>query len=300
MKTYLELIRFSHTLFALPFALLSAAMAVYTNSRGPDIREIIGFFACMIFARSAAMAFNRFADRKIDALNPRTEKRHIPAGKISSGTVLSFTFACSVLFVLATLLFLPNRIPIFCSVPVLIWLFGYSYAKRFTISAHFWLGTSLMLPPIAAWLALRPEIQLGPIILGLAVLFWSAGFDILYATQDADFDAKMRLFSIPGRLGIRNSMRIAAASHALTILLLGLLPIVFPPLFPYFYVGVILAGIVLGIEHWIVRPKKENETIDLERINVAFFHLNVVISNGLLLIGIVSLLISSITNSLHG
>ncbi len=157
----LELIRFSHTLFALPFALLAAAMAWSANRRAtPPVAfrwlDLLGILVCMVFARSAAMAFNRLADRRFDALNPRTETRHLPTGALGAGSVALFTAVCSLGFVAGTLLFLPrNWIPLWASVPVLLFLFGYSFAKRFTALSHLWLGAALMLAPLAAWVAIR-------------------------------------------------------------------------------------------------------------------------------------------------
>src|SRR3954468_9929791 len=153
-RELLGMIKFSHTLFALPFALLGAALA----ARGPEgwrgrWQDWLGILLGMATARSAAMAFNRLADRRIDARNPRTATRHLPAGRLSAGTVAAFTAAGALAFIASTLLFLPNRWPLLLSVPVLLWLLGYSYAKRFTSLAHFWLGAALMLAPMAAWIA---------------------------------------------------------------------------------------------------------------------------------------------------
>ena len=213
LRQLLELIRFSHTLFALPFALLAAVLAWAANYRQqPPIRfhwlDLAGILVCMVFARSAAMAFNRIADRRFDAANPRTRNRHLPTGRLSVAAVAWFTAVCSLGFVAGTLLFLPrNPLPLAASLPVLGFLFAYSYAKRFTLLAHFWLGASLMLAPLAAWVALRPQFALAPLVLGLAVLFWVAGFDIIYACQDFEFDRQMRLHSIPARLGLAGALR---------------------------------------------------------------------------------------------
>src|SRR4051812_42069390 len=187
IRNLLGLVKFSHTLFALPFALLGAALA----ARGPDgwhgrWQDWFGILLCMASARSAAMAFNRLADRRIDARNPRTAGRHLPSGQLTAASVALFTIACSAAFVASTLLFLPNRWPLILSVPVLLWLLGYSCAKRFTSLAHFWLGAALMMAPVAAWIAIRGNLAWPPVLLGLAVLFWVAGFDVIYACQDAD------------------------------------------------------------------------------------------------------------------
>ena len=291
IRSFLELIRFSHTLFALPFALLAACMAYKELQPGsPIFKPFLGVLLCMVFARSTAMAFNRLADRKIDALNPRTAARHLPSGRLSSRSVLFFTAVCALGFVLSCTLFLPsNPVPIFCSVPVLAFLCGYSFAKRWTIASHFWLGAALMLAPIAAWVALNPEFSWAPLVLGLAVLFWVAGFDMIYACQDHDFDVKMRLQSVPAKFGIVRSLQIAAGCHALTLIFLFLLPSVYKRFGLIYYGGVAIIALLLMTEHLIIRPKRREESIDLGRVNLAFFHLNAIVSLGLLLIGVVDL-----------
>jgi 4-hydroxybenzoate polyprenyltransferase len=289
VRQLLEMIRFSHTLFALPFAFLAALMAWTANWRAsPPVAfrwlDLLGILACMVFARSAAMAFNRIADRKIDALNPRTQMRHLPGGILSVGSVALFTALCAAGFIASTLLFLPhNRIPLYASVPVLMFLLGYSYAKRFTLLSHFWLGAALMLAPLAAWVAIRPEISPAPLVLGGAVLFWVAGFDIIYACQDLDFDRKMRLRSIPARFGVVGALSIAAFCHLLMIALLLMLPYVYPYLGRIYLTGIVGIAGLLFYEHRIVRHD------DLTRVNQAFFNVNAVVSVGLLVIGAVDL-----------
>lgn len=290
LRSYLEMIRFSHTLFALPFALLAAAMAWWANAADMPPRpfrllDLAGILVCMVSARSAAMAFNRWADRRIDALNPRTSARHLPSGRLSAAGVLAFTAVCGLGFIGGTLLFLPrNWIPLAASVPVLAFLFGYSYAKRWTALAHFWLGAALMLAPLAAWVALRPEFHPAPLVLSLAVMLWVAGFDIIYACQDYAFDQQVRLRSVPARLGIATALRVAALCHAGMILLLLALPLVFSPLGWIYLSGVGAIVALLAYEHWLVRPD------DLTRVNRAFFHVNAVVSLGLLAIGVIDLL----------
>src|SRR5438874_9701757 len=208
IRRLLEMIRFSHTLFALPFALLSAALAWKEKNEFSWI-ELGGIVACMVFARSAAMAFNRLVDRGIDAANPRTARRHLPAGQLSMANVRLFALICCVGFVASTFIFLlrDNAWPALLSVPVLGFILIYSYTKRFTALSHFWLGASLMLAPVAAWIAICGlKDLLTPFVLGSAVLFWVAGFDILYACQDVDFDKRSRLFSIPSRWGVHRSL----------------------------------------------------------------------------------------------
>jgi 4-hydroxybenzoate polyprenyltransferase len=284
-RDFLELIKFSHTLFALPFALLGAALAVsYPGAPHARLQDWLGILCCMASARSAAMAFNRLADCSYDAMNPRTADRHIPAGRLSARSVAVFTVVSAGAFVTSTLLFLPNRWPLYLSVPVLLWLLSYSYTKRFTILAHFWLGLSLSLAPVAAWIALRGDLAWPPVFLAEAVLFWVAGFDIIYACQDVDFDRRAGLRSIPRRVGVRNALRIAAACHALMIVPLVILGLIYPLGIVYF-VGVAAVAVLLIYEHTLVRPD------DLTRVNVAFFQVNIVISMGLLAIAVIDLLV---------
>ncbi len=291
-RQLLELIRFSHTLFALPFALLAAAMAWAANAcEEPPVPfrwlDLAGILVCMVAARSAAMAFNRLADRRLDALNPRTLSRHLPRGVLSVGAVAAFTVVCSLGFVAGTLLFLPggNWIPLAASVPVLLFLFGYSFAKRFTVLAHFWLGAALMLAPLAAWVAIRPLPSAGPLLLGGAVLLWVAGFDIIYACQDVEFDRQMRLSSIPARLGVARALKLAAVCHMGTAGLLLAVPLAYDGFGQIYVAGVLGITALLVYEHALVRPD------DLSRVNQAFFHVNAVVSLGLLAVGVVDLLV---------
>ncbi|WP_417380941.1 UbiA-like polyprenyltransferase [Gimesia sp.] len=278
LRLLLELIRFSHTIFALPFALLSAVLAW----RGQQVRwqELVGILLCMLFARSAAMAFNRLVDREIDAKNPRTQGRHLPAGLISVSTVTIFTILTSLAFIASTLLFLPNRWPLYLSIPVLLFLLGYSYAKRFTIFCHYWLSTALMLSPIAAWIAIRGSLSLEPLLLGAVVFFWVGGFDIIYACQDVHFDQETRLSSIPSRWGIRNALRFAMFSHFMTIVCLFSLWYVAALGIPFLIAVVAVAGLLI-YEHLLVNPD------DLGRVNLAFFHVNAIISIGLFFVGLI-------------
>ncbi|MDX1965486.1 MAG: UbiA-like polyprenyltransferase [Pirellulales bacterium] len=320
-RHFLELIRFSHTVFALPFALLAAVMAwglgggdhssLGLKAPGevswnlgqvplPDERnfvqvplpegvfwwQLLGILVCMVTARSAAMAFNRLVDRDVDAANPRTRGRHLPAGLLSVPAVVLFILLSAAGFVAGTLLFLPNWLPLALSLPVLMFLCGYSYAKRFTALAHYWLGAALMLAPICAWIAIRGTVLLSnpadilpAVLLGAAVCAWVGGFDIIYACQDADFDRATGLSSLPARLGVAAALRLAAFSHAVTVLLLALLPLVYPA-FGWIY-GLTVAGIagLLIYEHALVRPT------DLSRVNQAFFSVNAVIGLVLLVLG---------------
>ncbi|MBS0209453.1 MAG: UbiA family prenyltransferase [Planctomycetes bacterium] len=329
VRLILEMIRFSHTLFALPFALMAALMAwnydsamaaqvpeqngrvipsavdrYAKNALGIENSGLVGeivldpgpyspsrwlqalaILLCMVFARSAAMAFNRLVDRRIDAENPRTAMRHLPAGTLSVAAVTAFAVACGLLFIASTALFLPNRLPLYLSAPVLAFVCGYSFAKRFTALAHLWLGVALSLAPIAVWIALRGTVEWPPVVLAGAVALWVMGFDIIYACQDFDFDQRRGLHSVPARLGIKGSLRVAALCHAAMIGLLALLPLVYPAFGAAYWVGLAATTVLLVYEHWLVRPD------DLSRVNTAFFHVNAVIGLGLLAVTILDLLI---------
>lgn len=277
-RHFLELIRFSHTIFALPFAMLSAVIAWSQPDSVFRVRDLVGILVCMVTARSAAMAFNRLVDRDVDADNPRTANRHIPAGLLSAKAVALFTIVMSLFFVAATAIFLPKLLPLYLSVPVLLFLLGYSWAKRWTSLCHYWLSTALMMSPIAAWIAVRDEFALVSSLLAGVIFFWVGGFDIIYACQDADFDRQRRLHSIPARLGVRSALRVAFMSHLITIGMLVLLWWL-AALGPLFLCGIVAISGLLLYEHWIVRPD------DLNRVNVAFFNVNAIISFGILVLG---------------
>lgn len=281
VRLYLELIRFSHTLFALPFALLGAAMAWAEVSF--QWRHLAGILLCMVFARSAAMAFNRLADVRYDALNPRTAGRHLPRGILSRASVAGFTAISSIGFIASTLLFLPNALPIAAAVPVLLFLLGYSFAKRFTSASHVWLGIALALSPLAAYIAIAGDFAWPPVLLSLAVVFWVTGFDIIYASQDMEFDRQVGLRSIPARWGIPSALRLSALSHVLFLGALAVLAFIYPPFGMIYRCGLIGVGLILAYEHLAVRPN------DLSRLNQAFFTANAVISVGLFLIGTVDI-----------
>ena len=281
-RLYLGLIRFSHTVFALPFA-LTAALLVWQREPFRWL-DLVGILACMVTARSAAMAFNRLADRDIDGRNPRTAGRHLPAGSLSVAAVTLFTVVTAVAFLASTGLFLlrepPNPWPAYLSLPVLGVVLAYSLTKRFTSLAHFWLGVALALVPVAAWVAIRGVVSLDdltpPLVLGAAVLFWVSGFDVLYACQDADFDRAAGLHSLPARLGVRGALRLAAGCHAVTFATLVAFGLVTPELGTLYFVGLVPIGALLAYQHAIVSPT------DLRRVNEAFFKVNAVISFGLL------------------
>jgi 4-hydroxybenzoate polyprenyltransferase len=297
LRVFLELIRFSHTIFALPFALTSASLAWRDKWRDAPFSwpefglDLVGILSCMVFARSAAMAFNRLADREYDAANPRTAMRHLPAGIVTPTAVALFTLTCAIGYVGSTLFFVVssgNWLPFAFSAPTLLFIGAYSYTKRFTALAHFWLGASLLLAPVAAWVAVRgfTHVQIA-LLLGLGVMFWVAGFDILYACQDVDFDRKAKLASVPARLGVRASLRVATLCHV--AMLAALLALSFLPetgLGWVYLTGVLAVGCLLAYEHWLVRPD------DLSRVNEAFFQVNGVISVGLFIVVLVQLLVT--------
>ncbi|MEQ8767143.1 MAG: UbiA-like polyprenyltransferase [Planctomycetota bacterium] len=271
-------IKLAHTIFALPFAILSAFLA----ARGwPRAGTLLWILVAMVAARSSAMAFNRWLDHGIDSENPRTRGRALPAGRVRRAEVAAFTIVSAAIFLLAAAML--NRLCFWLSIPVLVVLLGYSATKRFTSGAHLVLGMALGLAPLGAWLAVtgrfddRPEL---PILIGLAVLLWVAGFDILYSCQDHDFDRRRGLHSIPVRFGILRSIRIAASFHLLMVVLLIAVAFLSPLLGVGFAVGVSAVAVLLAYEHRLVWSG------NLERLDVAFFNVNGAVSLVLMLAGI--------------
>jgi 4-hydroxybenzoate polyprenyltransferase len=279
-RTTLEMIKFSHTLFAVPFALLSAVLA----ARGiPDWATLGKILVAMVGARSAAMAHNRLADREIDAANPRTAQRALPAGSLTPGFVRAFLVVSVVAFVAAAASL--NRLTLLLSPVALALLFLYSYTKRFTWASHFVLGLCLAIAPVGAWIAVRGAFALTPVLLGLSVLLWAAGFDVIYALQDEEHDRRTGLKSIPARWGTAGALRISAVLHALMVPLLvivwrlsggGAL----------FAAGIAVTVAALVYQHSIVRPG------DLSRLGAAFFTANGFVSVALAAFGIADVLLS--------
>jgi 4-hydroxybenzoate polyprenyltransferase len=279
IKNYLSLIKFSHTIFAMPFALIGFFLAVYSNNiyvslgngldGGFPWKEVLLRFAlviaCMIFARSAAMAFNRYLDRRWDALNPRTAIREIPKGIITPKNALAFTIACCLLFIACT--FFINRICFYLSPVALAVVLGYSYTKRFTPLCHLVLGVGLSLAPIGAWLAVTGYFHWLPLLFSFAVVFWVSGFDIIYAMQDVDFDTSQQLYSIPAAVGKTKALRISEGLH-----LLSAASVVAAGRLGHFgwlyWIGVLVFGGMLVYQHSIVKPN------DLRRVNIAFMTAN--------------------------
>ena len=264
LRVVLEMIKFEHTIFALPFAFTGMMLAA---EGWPSWRTVGWIVVAMVGARSAAMSFNRWADRRIDADNPRTADRALPAGQVSSAFVIAFTMTSCVLLVIAA--WQLNPLALALSPLALLILLGYSFTKRFTSLAHLALGLALAGAPLGAWIAVRGDVTTTPLILAGAVLCWVAGFDILYALQDMDFDRRSGLLSIPARFGETGALWISSALHLAMIALLVVLPRSYPPgLGGWYWVGVMGCLLLLSYQHWIVRPG------DLSRLDAAFFQSN--------------------------
>jgi len=271
LKITLEMIKFEHTVFALPFALIGALLA---SGGMPAAWQLGWIVAAMVGARSAAMAFNRLADIHYDRMNPRTRERALPKGTLTARFAVIFTVFMSVLFVFSSSQL--NSLCFYLSFPVLGILFFYSYTKRFTALSHLVLGVAIGSAPLAAWLAIRGSFGWAPVLLSAAVMFWVAGFDVIYALQDAEFDRKSKLFSIPARMGIAKALQVSTLFHTMTVLLL-LATAFLTKCGPVAFAGIVVVAGILFWEHRIVRPH------DLSRVNVAFFNLNGYISILLLL-----------------
>jgi 4-hydroxybenzoate polyprenyltransferase len=263
----LEMIKIEHTLFALPFALLGALLAA---NGLPTLRQVLWIVVAMIGARSAAMAFNRIADRNFDARNPRTANRAIPAGLLSVGFVWAFTILAAAVFLLAAAML--NRLTLILAPVALASVLLYSFTKRWTQFSHLVLGWCLSIAPTGAWIAVRGEIgSAAPLLLSLVVLLWTAGFDVLYACQDYEFDRREGLRSIPARVGIARALWISRALHAAAFAaLVGLY--VATGLGPLAFAGVIATGALLIYQHRLVHAD------DLGRLNAAFFTTNAFVS----------------------
>ena len=269
MKSYFSLIKFSHTIFALPFALIGFFLAVWIKSYDFQWSLFLLVLLCMVFARSAAMAFNRYADRFIDSQNPRTAKREIPAGVIASNSALIFVVVSSVAFVATT--YFINPLCFYLSPVALAVILGYSYTKRFTFLCHFILGIGLSLAPIGAYIAVTERFDILPIFYSLAVLFWVSGFDIIYALQDEEFDREKKLFSVPAYLGKKNALMLSNTLHIISAAF-----IVFAGIYAsfgiFYWIGTIVFSGLLLYQHMLVKPN------DLSKVNMAFATTNGVAS----------------------
>lgn len=275
LRQWGELVTFSHTIFAMPFAASAVVLALREPHEPLTPVRVLLMIGCMITARTSAMAFNRWADRDVDAKNLRTKGRPIPSGRMVAGEALALTLLSGLAFCL--LAFALGSWPARLAPPVLLVLLGYSLAKRFTWAAHVWLGVALALAPGGAWIAMGAAPNGGIVALMVAVVTWLAGFDVLYALQDESFDREQGLFSVPARFGTHRALAFAAASHVVTVaslfasgLLLGR--------GTAFFAGVALVAIVLVVEHRLVRG--DGGEANLAKIPKAFFDCNAYVSMG--------------------
>ena len=265
MKNYLSLIKFSHTIFALPFAIIGFVLGMADQEGVFNIQKFLLMLACMVFARSAAMAFNRYIDRAFDEKNPRTKSREIPAGIISPNKALFYVITNSLLFISAT--YFINAICFYLSPIALLVVLGYSYTKRFTALCHFVLGLGLALAPIGAYLSVTGTFNMLPIWYSLAVITWVSGFDIIYAMQDVEIDNELQLNSIPNAIGKVHALQLSSLLHVLSFLFV-LIPIFFFPFGIYYWIGLGIFAVMLIYQHSIVKPS------DLSKVNIAFMTTN--------------------------
>jgi len=274
MKDYLSLIKFSHTIFALPFAMLGFFLATLESTDGLNWRLFLLVLLCMVFARSAAMAFNRYLDRDIDKQNPRTAVREIPAGVISARSALAFVIINCLLFIAVT--WFINPICFYLSPIALLVILGYSYTKRFTFLCHFVLGLGLSLAPIGAYLAVQGAFALLPVLYSVAVLLWVSGFDIIYALQDDEFDRSLNLNSVPVAMGRKGALRLSSVLHLVCAAVIVFAAVMLYQAYPAFgWLHWLAAAIFIGLliyQHTLVKPT------DLSKVNLAFFTTNGVAS----------------------
>jgi 4-hydroxybenzoate polyprenyltransferase len=269
IRTVLEMIKFEHSIFALPFALVGALLAALAGGGRPAARQIVWIIVAMVGARSAAMTINRIADIEYDRLNPRTANRALPAGALSTGFAWMFTALSSLALVFAA--WRLNSLALKLSPLALAILFFYSYTKRFTSYSHFVLGFCLGISPAAAWVAIRGSLDWRILILCAAVTLWVGGFDVLYACQDVEFDKAAGLFSIPKKLGISRALQIARLAHVVMVVLLGWLAWSFQLVWPA-WAGIGVVAALLVYEHSLLKAN------DLSKMNAAFFTVNGYIS----------------------
>lgn len=282
IKNYLSLVKFAHTIFALPFALLGFSLATIHNSDTLSWKLLSLVLLCMLFARNAAMSFNRWADRDIDEVNPRTAQREIPARKIRQQSALTFCLINALLFVAVT--WFINPLCFYLSPVALIIILGYSFTKRYTALSHFVLGMGLALAPTGAYLAVTGTFDWIPVIISISVLCWVSGFDIIYALQDDEFDLENHLHSIPVMLGRKKALLLSLALHIFTALMLILAGII-GDFKTIYWIGLAIFSILLFYQHTIIKYN------DLRRVNVAFFTLNGIASVVFAVFAITDLLI---------
>lgn len=265
MKKYFSLIKFSHSIFALPFAIIGFLLASSHDPFSFNGLKFLLMLACMVFARSAAMSFNRYADWKYDARNPRTSSREIPAGIIKPGSALFLTISCSIAFIICT--WFINPVCFSLSPVALAVILGYSFTKRFTALCHFILGLGLSLAPIGAYLVISGHFALEPVLFSLAVLSWVSGFDIIYALPDSDFDLQEKLHSMPAALGRPGAMMLSRLLHVCSAALV-IFAGIHGNLGLFYWFGVVVYCSLLIYQHTLVTAT------DLSRLNLAFFTMN--------------------------
>lgn len=265
MKKYLSLVTFAHTIFAMPFAFIGFFLAVTTTNYRFDWVKLLMMVLCMVFARNSAMAFNRYLDRNIDAKNPRTQKRDIPAGRISPSSALTFTIINCLLFITTT--WFINHLCFYLSPIALLVVLGYSATKRFTALCHLVLGLGLALAPIGAYLVVTGQFALTPLFFSFSVLCWVSGFDIIYALQDIDFDKHEHLHSIPAYLGKKKALWLSSFLHVLSAAFV-VMPVFFTHVGIPYYIGIAFFCTMLIYQHLLVKPN------DLSRVNFAFMTTN--------------------------
>ncbi len=278
VETWARMVKLSHTIFALPFAFAGASLAAAEH--GITARQVLWVLVAMVAARNAALGLNRLADERYDALNPRTAGRELPQGVLSRRAVWSFTLALATLFVAAS--FMLNPLCGLLSPVALAVIFGYSYAKRFTWATHLALGLALAMAPMGGWLAVAGRFAPAPWLLSMAVLLWVAGFDVIYACQDADFDRRVGLHSIPARFGVARALLVARALHGLALAALAGVGLA-AGLHPVYWLGLALIAGLMAWEHRLVKPW------DLSKVGLAFFNMNGAISVAYLALVLVAL-----------
>ncbi len=295
IRNWSEMIKLSHSVFALPFAVIGAFLAGLhiENTHRPQWGQLLLIVVCMVGARSVAMTFNRIVDAKLDARNPRTANRPLPANKLSPSAAWIFLGSAAAVFVAGCWGFdryYTNRWPIILAIPVLAFLCAYSLTKRFTRWSHFYLGAAIGLSPAAAWIAIHPSSLGWPtLILTAAVTTWIAGFDLIYACQDAEHDRTAGLFSVPARFGIPFALHLAKVCHGCTVVLLIALGMT-TTLGTVYQIGVAAVALLLAVENSLVKPN------DLSKVNIAFFTINGLVS---VLLGVLTVvdLLTSTTNT---
>ena len=262
---FLSLVKFSHTIFAMPFALIGFFLAIRMNEIELNLKILLLIILCMVFARNAAMAFNRFADKEIDILNPRTAIREIPSGIIKPKSALLFTILNAFLFIVAT--WFINPLTFKLSPVALLVILGYSLTKKFTSLCHFILGLGLSLAPIGAYISVTGKFDIIPIMFSCIVFFWVSGFDIIYALQDEEFDKSENLKSIPALLGKKNALILSTTAHLIALIFV-ILPGIIAQFGIFYWIGALIFTGLLFYQHLLVKPN------DLSKVNLAFFTTN--------------------------